>query len=343
MTAASARRGVFDFLLDGSEIVNIVQLMVLGAVLMFSALANADMMAVPLPAKPSHIPTIPAPVVPTSNCVGVSDAGIVACNAMWKWSGSGRFAANYQVEIAYTYDTITGTVSVLPAIVGDKYTRAFVATPGGRVCGQSTNGRSTYSMVAWQAGAVSNYGYGTLTDCDDLGRVAQGNQIYSGAWTTIPDVMAVLALSNSGDYVAAYVAGNHVSLWRASQHVTEDGCASPCMADLIQLPAKVVNNTAGTVAWYYSLATQPPLGFVDRLSGINDALAGAPWSGINVQGDVVGADKVMRGDRVVTTLSPGGGFASVSALGINSSGVIVGVGKYPVGTALVARAFVSSP
>lgn len=287
----------------------------------------AEMQVVPLPTKPVHVPTIPASVVPTAICVGVSDDGVVACTAMWKWCGGGRFCTNYQVELAYAYDTITSVISVLPAAAGDKYTRALKATSGGRICGQSSNGRSTYSIVAWQSGLTTNYGSGTLTDCDDLGRVAKDNQIYDGAWSSVAGVMAVLALSNNGDYVAAYLTGDHVELWRASQRVIEDGCVSPCMADLIQLPPRTLINSTGTAAWHYSFATQPPLGFVDR-AGTAIAVSGAPWAGINAQGDVVGGNKVLHADNSIVEIVPSCGFTTVSALGINASGVIVGVGRY---------------
>lgn len=317
------------------------------ALFFIATAVQAGTVAVPLPATPSSVPSYVAGI---GDCVGVSDAGVIACNATWGWRPPYRFSRYTQAVVAYTYNLATGQQAVLQAMgAGLPDAQVHGMTAGGRAWGAVT-GRSGAAYVEWDSAGnvrgLPGFAGAEVVDCDDLGRCAAGNKTYNpatGIYETVPGAIKIYALNNSGD--SAGVFGwvdvdnyEHTGIWRTKDFAarTEDQCVYPCIGEPVQMPVKVVYG-ADVVGFYFNYSGYPSVGYTDSpLRTIRTI--GATWSGINAAGTVVGANMEQTRDGVLSTI-PLGAFSSLSALGINASGIIVGAGK--LGT--VQRGFVYTP
>ena len=289
----------------------------------------------PAPTLPVYGKTVQVPenAAHQSNCAGVSEAGIAGCTSKFSWRTKvGRYWANYYRNLAIAYNVNTGAVTALRPIQGDTDTVVNGVTPGGRIWGQSMYGLFgvTSKIVEWDAtGTPTLLGMGKATAADDLGRIAIFNQLCDASGCVTPaNVYEILALSNSGDYLAVYVefdaeGTEHAGLWRASDYAArepEDFCGGACLADLGASPMRAALNSAGVAVWSGSAA-----GFV-AAPGLDSVYYDAPLAWVSEIGVSVGGSQIIRADGTIEPI-PLGIYSDMRALGINSSGGIVGESK----------------
>lgn len=291
----------------------------------------------PAPKLPVYGQTIPVPVDSPyhGTCAGVSESGVAACTTFYSFSkGLGRNKRNYYRHLAIAYNVNTGAVVALQPLPGDTDVDANVITLGGRIVGVSMQNLYGPRVVEWDASGVPTLiGVGEVAHANDVGQHAIGNQLCTvTGCVTVPNAYEIHALSNTG-YVASYISeGGHYSMCRASDYAAaidaEDMCSEYFLSEFGVPPTAVAMNSAGVVA-YHNVYGPDILGVIALPGQTLQDFAnywGVPLAAINELGVSVGGSKIVHADGTIDAI-PQGVYSEMRALGINSSGVIVGQSK----------------
>lgn len=312
----------------------------------------ATLTQVPPPPTPSGIPTTAGYI---SECVGISETGVAACNFTYSWKVYvNRFCCRRQRDVAAVYSD--GVTKALIAPPGEMYTRVGGITPGGKSWGVSSPDLSTFNVVVWDTNGVpTKYGAGTPVDADDLGRIAMGASIYdpaTAAWNVVPGALSMLALSNNGDAVGIFSWPDnggieHVAAYRVSDflsHGAEDVCVYPCIDVGAMSPEKMRMNGSGVVVGYQAFFSLPAISFRAIPGAFAEKFSGMALTGVNDLGDAVGGVSILRPNGTTDMLPQSGdGFTVFGGLSINSSGTVVGAGMATVGVSSLRRGGIVTP
>lgn len=327
-----------------------IKIIVLLLSVLLSTFVTASVITeVPPPPRPADVPLR---ATYQTACFGVSQVGLAACQTYYTWTSMvGRFSPPEYRYIGYTYSIYARAITVLKPLASDTDTVVTGVTPRGRVWGQSSYRLRSPHIVEWDAtGTPKLLGLGEAVAADDLGRIAYDNLICDSAGCVAPpDVLAVLALSNSGDYVAAYTILDpegieHVSLWRDSDYrrrPAEDLCTGACLSELTVLPLRVAINRSGRVAWSLNWP-QSQIGLISDPWQTITAYQDVPFAAVSGSGEAVGGRQIVHPNGRVEVL-PLGAFSRLDSLGVNDTGIVVGRGVLGALWSSPWRAFVFTP